>query len=315
LDMNYLADMLGIDVHAELWGNASGLPYYLIDCYSFKKAVLEGVACLFLSPKGELDTLNAIKKHIAKIHEIEPLPIVLELDGITARRRKSLIEARIPFIAPNSQLYLPFLGVVLTERYTATTPLKKVLTPSSQLVFFHYLHQDNIELYTGGIADRLGITAMQISRAVKQLKSLGLIAVRKDGVRMVIYSTESRRVLFEKAKPHLLNPVRKKIYTEFDAVANRLPYAGLYALSALTMLNPPTIKTFALFGNTSGLNGTDTMIDNNAQAEVEIWRYAPALLSDQPDMADTLSLITSLQSTDNERVEQAVEEALSKFWG
>ena len=90
--------------------------------------------------------------------------------------------------------------------------------------------------------------------------------------------------------------------------------SGLTALSELTMLNPPVVKTFAFFGKAGELTGTDTLIDNNAQAEVEVWRYAPALLSNHPGIVDRLSLIASMQSVDDERIEQAVDEVLSGLW-
>ena len=313
--MEYLTNTLGIDAHAELWSGTAGLPYYLNDRYEFKKVALDGVHCLFLTPKGELDTLSALKKHIAKVHEIEPLPIVLELGSITAWRRKSLIGARIPFVASDCQIYLPFLGIALIERYKAAAPPGEILMPSSQLLLFRYLYQAEPELYTNGTADSLGLSAMQISRAVKQLKALGLVSVRKDGVRMVISGMGGdRRDLFEMARPHLLNPVRRKVYTEFSEIPDGVPQSGLSALSELSMLNPPAVKTFAFFGKAGELAGTDTLVDSNTQVEIEVWRYAPALLSDSPGIVDTLSLIASLQADGDERVEQSVEEALSKLW-
>ena len=312
--MNYLTETLGIEAQTELWISATGLPYYISDRYEFKKVALEGVPCLFMKPKSELDTLNALKKHIAKVHEIEPMPIVLELDSIAAWRRKSLIGARIPFVAQDCQIFLPFLGVALIERYTTPVSPGEILMPSSQLLLFSYLYQSKPDLYTASVADKLGLSPMQISRAVKQLKTLGLVSVRKDGVRMVVSGMESRRDLFEMARPYLLNPVRKKNYIESDAMPNDLPLSGLTALSELSMLNPPAVKTFAFFGKAGDLVGTDTLIDGNTQAEVEIWRYAPALLSDRPGIVDTLSLVVSLQADGDERVEQAVDEVLSKLW-
>ena len=127
--MDYIADTLGIEVNTEPWGSESRVPYYLTDRYEFKKASLEGVPCLFMKPKDELDSLTAIKKHIANVRKSEPLPVVLELDGMTARRRKSLIDARIPFVAPECQVYLPFLGVALNERYSTVNAPATTLMP------------------------------------------------------------------------------------------------------------------------------------------------------------------------------------------
>ena len=313
--MQYLADTLGIEVNIKPWDGVNKLPYFLIDRYDYKKAALEGVSCLFITPKGEPDTLTAIKKHIARVREAEPLPVVLELDGMTARRRKSLIEARIPFTAPECQIYLPFLGVALNERYTSMIAPGEMLMPSSQLLLFHYLYQDEPELRTGGTADMFGLSAMQISRAIKQLTALGLLTAHKDGVRMFISSKECRCALFERAKPHLLNPVRKRIYAERKELPEGLPLAGYSALSELTMLGGSAKTTFAFFGKAGDIAGTDSLVDNTAQVEVEIWRYNPVLLSKRPDVVDALSLFVSLPPDDDPRVEQSIEELLSFIGG
>jgi len=312
--MKYIADILGVEVSAEPWGGGDTLPYYLVDRYEFKKAAFDGVACLLMKPRGELDTLTAIKKHISRVREAEPLPVVLDLEGMTARRRKSLIEAHIPFAAPSCQIYLPFLGIALNERYTSIKAVNETLMPSSQLLLFHYLYQTEPELRAGEAADGFGISAMQVSRAIRQLAALGLVLARKDGVRTIISSEERRRDLFDKARPYLLNPVRKRIYVEYERLPAGLPLSGYGALSDLTMLGGAQTETYAFFGRNSELRGTDVLVDNTKQAEVEIWRYDPVLLSKLPGVVDALSLAVSLSSDDDPRVEESIDELLLNVW-
>ncbi len=313
--MDYIADILGIEVAAEPWDGAEKLPHYLHELYSFRKVSLAGVLCIFMKPNGEPGTLSAIKKHIQRTQEAARLPVVLELDGIAPYRRKSLLGARIPFAAPGCQLYLPFMGVALTERYASGNPPGETLTPSAQLLLFHYLYQKAPELHTKGLDQRFHLSAMQISRAVRQLQALGLIDVRKDGVRTVMSGTGGPSDIFEQAKPFLLNPVRKRIYAECGKLPAGMPLAGLCALAEMTRLSEPSTQTVAFFGKADGLQGTDTLIDNDAQAEVEIWKYNPALLSEMPGMVDPLSLAASLHAMDDARVEQAIEEMLKNLWG
>lgn len=312
--MNYIADTLGVDVNTELWNGVGGLPYYLVDRYEFMKATIDGVPCLIMKPRGEPDTLTAIKKHISKVREVEPLPIVLDIVGITARRRQSLIDARIPFVATARQIYLPFLGIALYERYVSIKAPRETLMPSSQLLLFHYLYQNKDELCAGETANLFGISAMQISRAIKQLTALNIVLAKKDGVRAIIYSEDKRSDMFENAKPFLLNPVRRKIYVECTELPTGLPLSSYSALSVLSMLGIPAIETYAFFGKVGELNGIDALVDNTKQAEIEIWRYDPMLLSKHPGVVDTLSLVASLLPGDDERVEQAIDGLLSDLW-
>ena len=312
--MNYVADTLGVKLITKAWDDEKKLPYYLLNRYEFKKASYDGEPCILMKPKGELVTLNALKKHISRVREVAPYPIALDLDEMTAHRRKSYINARIPFAAPPCHIYLPFLGVALFDRYTSLIRPTETLMPSSQLLLFHYLYQAKPELYAGETADIFGISAMQISRAVKQLSALGLVLDSKNGVRLIISNKEQNRDLFEIAKPYLLNPVRKRLYVDNKDLPTGLPLAGYSALSELTMLGRPSTEIYAFYGKISELKGTEVLYDNNEQKEVEIWRYNPIMLSRQPGIVDALSLATSLLSDDDPRVEQSIDELLSEVW-
>jgi hypothetical protein len=313
--MDYIANTLGVTVTSEAWKETRNLPYYLSRSYTFRKATLDAVPCLFVKPVAELGTLDAVKKHLSKLSEACPLPMVLELDSLNARRRKSLVDSRIPFVVEGNQLYLPFMGAALQERFKVSEAPREALMPSSQLLLFHYLYQGEHELHTNGLAGLFGLSSMQITRAVRQLRSLGLVAVRKDGVQTVIAGTSGHGELFEAAKPHLLNPVQNKVYVETGDVPDGLPVAGLEALSELSMLNPPNVKVRAFYGKKAELTGTDMLIDAAAQTEIEIWRYSPTVLSQHSGIVDTLSLVASLLSDGDERTEEAVGGLLQELWG
>ncbi|MDR3211430.1 MAG: helix-turn-helix domain-containing protein [Planctomycetota bacterium] len=317
--MDYIADTLGIKVTAEPWDGEADLPFYLADAYTFQSVTLDSVRCLFVKPKNKLATFPAVKKQLAKIAEHANAPLVLDYDILDARQRKALIAAEIPFVADGNQLYLPFMGVVLSERYARRQEQSETLSPTSQLVLFRYLYQGEKELYANGLAELLGVSATHITRAVKQLAALKLINTRKDGVRIVIAGTENGAALFKKAKPHLLLPVRKRFYVEKntlfapDGSAMKLPLAGISALAEYTMLDPPKVTTYAFDGGVNTFPGIDTLVDTDAQAEVEIWRYSPTLLSAKENLPDPLSLWTTLASEDA-RIETAKDELLAEIW-
>lgn len=312
--MEYIRKALRIEISENTWAGVTKLSHFLTGNYTFRKVTLDGVPCLFIKPVGEIGALPAIKKHMERIREVEALPIVLEIAGLDARRRDALIGARLSFVADGNQIYLPFMGVVLREKHVSAKPPGKTLMPASQRLFFHYLYKGQNELRASGMAEKLGLSAMQITRAVRQLNALGLVSVRKDGTQLIIAGTDECSKLFEKSKQFLVNPVRKRIYVETSGLS-RLPLAGMSALSKLSMLNHAEVETRAFYGKRIDLDGTDVLIDGEAQTEVEIWRYPPAALPTYSDMVDPLSLAAAMKDTDDERVEQAVEELLKKFWG
>ena len=309
--MKYVADTLGIKITCEPW--EAELPFYLTDSYTFQNVKLGNVPCLFIKPKGELPALNVVKKHFSKIAETAETPLALEIETLNARQRKALITAQIPFVMGGLQLYLPFIGAVLQERYPAPNPQGTMLMPTAQLILFHFLYKKEREMYANGLAEFLGVSVMQITRAVKQLVGHGLFLTRKDGVQIILIGIENGAELFEKAKPYLQNPVKKKLYVEKDALPQNLPLAGMSALAGYTMLNPPNVTTFAYDGKVGDLTGTKTLVDADAQTEVEFWRYSPITLSEKDGYADPLSLWVTLTDS-NPRTEIAKDEIFKKIW-
>jgi len=225
-----LTDTLGMNITSTQWEHTDGLPYVLVESYDFRKVTFDGTQCLFAEPRGEVPPIQSILRNIERIHEFEALPVVLKLNGLSGERRKLLIEARIPFVA-KEQIYLPFLGVVLNKKLYAEPKPREKLMPSAQLVLFAYLYHSDNKMYTNGLDKKLGVSAMQITRAVRQLQKLNLFEISKDGVQLIIRGKTNHRALFDSAEAYLLDPVRDIIYAPRDEIIQSLPVAGLDAMS------------------------------------------------------------------------------------
>jgi DNA-binding MarR family transcriptional regulator len=308
-----LADTLGVKISSEPWDGAVSLPYFLNELYTLKKVMLDSTACIFAEPMGEVPAVQAIAKHFSRIHDAAEVPVVLQMNGLSGERRKAFIKSRIPFVAAG-QIYLPFMGIVLQEQLYAEPKSREKLMPSAQLLLFSYLYQSGDKMYTSPMAGKLGLSAMQITRAVRQLHKLNLIEVSKEGVQIVISGKTNRRALFESAVPYLLDPVKEINYLAHDSLPDHLPYAGLHALAELSMLSAPMVATRAYYSKTNRILGENALTDSDRQTRLEIWKYAPTLLSNRDDIADPLSVIVSLRDERDERVEQAIEEVLENLW-
>ena len=310
-----LTNMLGVTVTSEPWNGAESVPYILIETYNLHNVTLDGTACLFAEPRGETPTIKTIVKNFERLHTAVGIPVVLKMNGLSGERRKALIEARIPFVA-TEQIYLPFMGVILKERLYDEPKTREKLMPSAQLLLFAYLYQDNSKMHTSPMADKLGISAMQITRAVRQLHKLNMFDVFKEGVQVVISGKANHRALFEWAAHYMLDPVREILYAPQNERTNSLPYSGLNVLSELSMLSAPQLDTRAFYSKTDRINGENSLTDREKQVRIEVWKYPPALLSVRKNTADPLSVIVSLREEQNdERVDQAIEEVLKKMWG
>lgn len=311
--MKYIETILGVKVQYQKWQHEAELPYYILDRYELRQATIDTVKTVFLYPKTELEQMASVKKQIARIQKLEALPVVIVMENINRNRREYMISFRIPFVVPDRQLYLPFMGIALQERFEAEAVFKEQLQPSAQVLFFYYLYQRRKQLPMNEAIKALGFSGMTITRAVRQLEQTDLFITQKNGVQKILIGKQEGRELFEKMYPYLSSPVRKKIYIKKQTGLQGMYLSGLTALSRKSMLNPSNIISYAIDAKNAKIEGSDILIDATVQIEIELWKYNPDILS-KDGMVDTLSLVMSLKENADERVEEAVEELLDKVW-
>lgn len=301
-----LTSVFGISIKYEAWNHQDSLPVYIAGSYDFHTAYIGNKRCIMLAPTDELVTLPALKKQIAKIQQIDNVPVVFALATVSNYRRESLIENNIPFIT-DKQVFLPFIGTMLTDEKELPKLTCKFVYSTQQLFLF-YLYSNKKRLYISEAGKVLPYTAMTLTRAVRQLEATDLFLVAKDGVNKFIESKYSRDELFEKAKVYLATPVRKVGYIDKKQVTENMVFAGETVLSEKTMLNPNRIVTYAVSDKDYDKNlMTEELIDPDKQVRLELWAYNPKQFSED-NCADDISVVLSLIDTNDERIEEAVDE-------
>lgn len=303
-------DLFGLQVKYGNWNKKNSLPLYIASGFSFKTAYIENVRCVMIKPKEELATIPSLKKQISKIQEVDNVPVILKVDSVSSYRRKSLIENKIPFIT-GKQVFLPFIGALLTNENESQKTLEKFVFSTQQLFLF-YLYSKKKKLYISDAAKTLPFTAMTLTRATKQLEMTDLFVITKDGVNKVIESKYSRLELFEKAKKYLSSPICKTGYIDAAKVTGDMVLAGDTALAEKTMLNAGKIKTFAIRGKDFDRNElVNELINPDSQVKLELWAYDPKFFSND-NMADNLSVALSFIENDDERIEGAIEKLIDR---
>ena len=282
------------------------------------KVFFADVITVFVKPKQEIKdirrTIGEIKFLQRTLNEI----LVLEYDNMIARQRDVLVEAGISFVAEKKQIYLPFLGVLFRERWDANRLEEKSFLPATQVIFLKCIYmilknKTLQQIYLQDVVKELGISAMSVSRALKQLTDANLVSAVKDGVKKIIKIERPCRKLFKKALPYLQSPVKKRVYTDSSQIPG-LYLSGESALSMYTMLEHPNFVCYAAFGEN---NYQDYVLENERglyKVMLEFWRYDPKLLS-EGDTVDILSLYLNFKDSEDERIQMCLEEMMNNFWG
>jgi hypothetical protein len=312
-NMEYLNKVLGIKV---IYKNVEfkHLPNFIATRYRLQLVSMNEQKIIFLYPKTELEQIEVLKKHIARIQKNENLPVVLVLKELSFRQREYLIREKIPFVADGKQIYLPFMAVYLQERCSAEKIPREEILPSAQMLLLYFVYGGAKELSTSQAAKDLELTPTSISRASRQLEEMGLLHIRKVGVQRIMQSEESPKTLFQKAGDKLLNPIKRTVYIPKKYVGTDLLESGYSALAEYSMLNEPNVRSYAAERISQWKDVTTNSLQNSkVQVAVEMWRYNPRKLSTR-NTVDELSLALTLREDADERVEEAVEEMLNKLW-
>ncbi len=309
---NYLLQTLGISVKFSQWNGKKNLQFFLTNTYDFYEGALLKQKFLFVIVKesGEI-TPATIKQHFVKIaKESENACILVQL-ATASYNRKRLIEYRIPFIIPGNQMYLPELGIDLREYFKPVKERKKLFSPATQVVLINaLLSKRRAPSSLSGLTANLGYTSMTMSRAFDELENASIGNILKKGKERLLLLEESKRELWEKTKPSMRSPTRKRIWAK-----GKKPkiLAGLSALAKETMLAPPTKPVYAVYFKEWKQTGIiEVPYQDDASFELEIWHYNPNLFSRNGSI-DPYSLYLSLQEIEDERIEVALEELMEKL--
>jgi hypothetical protein len=249
------------------------------------------------------------------------MPVVYVTRTLASYERKRLIEQKVPFLVPGNQLYLPDLGIDLREYFRKpTVAAQTALSPATQAMLIAVLLRKpwRAEWPPAEVVSELGYTPMTLSRAVKELTTAGIATLRTKGRVRWLHAERTAAQAWEHARPLLRSPVKRRVWVLPPAKSRPRPLrlAGLTALARLSMLTEPQWPTYAVgqaVWKAAAQAGLEMLPEPIPGAcEWEIWHYSPALVRDG-DTVDPLSLTLSLQGSQDERVQLALEELKGHF--
>lgn len=315
--LDYLNQTLGLTATITPWREADRLPLYLRSGKKYSLLHIGGVECVLIEVDEKNFRLPVFHKQLAKL-PTQPEYIVLCFKRLESRQRKALIEAQIPFIVPGSQVYLPFLGIVLQERMKSIKAAPKKLSPSAQLILLHLIYEPAMQpIRKIDLAKRLELSAMNVTRAVQELEALELVTVEKAGRSDYVSVAGSGKSLYQKALPYMIDPVQKCIHVHKKVEFASLPLAGESALAERSMLVSPAVVCRAIsrkeYKQLSDIEEIDPAWSNSLDyIQLELWKYAPKVLAESTSV-DVISLSLSLRGNKDERIEQSVEEMMEEY--
>ena len=169
--------------------DASGLPLYLRGLYSLERWTAFDVPFAVASPV-ESPTVKTMAKHRDALEAALGTPVSFALEGATGYRIGRMLEAGLPFIAPDKQVYLPFLGIALSSGRSHARDRRRTdvgtFSPQAQRLALMALYGDLDGASVTQAAGLLGTAKMTASRAFDELAAADPSIVAAEGRRRVL---------------------------------------------------------------------------------------------------------------------------------
>jgi DNA-binding MarR family transcriptional regulator len=317
----YLKDTIGIVAAPKKWNGAEQLPFFLRDLYTFFEVSILDTPILLMVARDEKEQTPAnVRKHMIQVQEKWGNEVVYLHPSVSSYNRKRLIEHKVPFVVPGNQIYLPLLGIDLREHFRKIRSTPPQISPSTQAVILSaLLSGDEQNCTPSRLANKLGYSAMTLTRAFDELESVALGEVSMEGRERILRFSEVKKALWEKARGLMRSPVKRRTYIKLLKSERPGVHAGLTALAHYTLLAPPSTPTCALsIEEWNFMKQRNDFIEmaipepETNTFQVEIWNYPPRLFAES-EVVDRFSLFLSLQDNKDERVESALQEMMAKI--
>jgi predicted transcriptional regulator len=303
--------------------NFHKLPIYLTDKFDFMCFDLYGNAYILAEYKEKQDLfIENIEKDISQIKRLTNRNPVFVFNWLRLTQRENLIKNKISFVVPETQIFIPYPPIYLTEtearEKTATDEFKK----STQVVFA-YLFLNNVDnINAHRLAKRLGYSVPTANRALNELVDKGLLIQNSNGTRKK-YSIPNKRDYWELGNKYLFNPVSGTYLLLKERVNigdNRLYKSGDTALSEYSDDFDEDVnhekhyachsKVFSEMHNNNYLKSIEFSM--RSFVLLESFAYDPALLS-KDDKIDPISLYAQYLDKNDERVEMAFDKIIEEI--
>jgi DNA-binding MarR family transcriptional regulator len=283
---------------------ACHIQLYRIDEYNF--------TLLHFRPGHSLSPKQLISAFKLLVLNLEFVPILV-FDEISAQERAAFLRVNVPFVVPHAHVYIPQLALHLSDKFLRKGNRLSLLTPSTQCIFLLALLHDLRLTDFPEIMTLTGYTKMTVSRAINELKKLGLCE-KSEGYKAQIRFSENKRELWEAGLPYLQSPIIEEVYVHECAFNKKFKHTGYTALAEYSDISKGNLKSFAIhrkdYKSDPKFTYPGLAFPEEGGVQIQLWTYDPHIV-DKSNTVDPLSLFLTMRSDNDDRTQMALEQMIS----
>ncbi|MBO4725067.1 MAG: hypothetical protein J5622_01020 [Firmicutes bacterium] len=290
------------------------LPLFYRGRYDVLEINTNGVRWMAIHPK-ETARLVMLRKDRLTLEQLTGLNCAIFLDYTTFYIQEKLLEEGIPFVIKGKQVYLPFLGYLLTSSRRKEVPPVHMISYLAQKMMLLAMYEKWEEVKVSDAAERLGISRKSASRCFDEIEYLKIDMLGIKGKTRVMNAPKNPKLFWEHYAQLLRSPVVRRFLLRDDIAL--APKAGISALCDYSLLSDNRYPTYAVTKKEIAASGVNSASQVGIGEEVgcAVLELGYFIDFDGKGTQDPLSVALSLTEEElrDERVEGSVEDMLEEY--
>ena len=282
--------------------------------YNIFTVEMNGVLWMAIHPKEDVG-LVMLRRDRAGVEKMTGLNCAIFLDRTTFYIKEKLMEEGIPFVIDGKQVFLPFIGYLLSKENERELPPVHLISFLTQKMLLIAIYERWNEVRVSGAAKRLEVSTKSASRCFDELEYLNVNVLGMKGKSRVINIPDDREQLWQQIESVLRNPVIRRFILRKDMKLEKK--AGLSALCEYSLLSDNAYPTYAVTKKELKASGVKEEKQASELEEIGCVVLEVGYFTDflGKGLQDPLSVVLSLteEEQEEERVDISINEMLEEY--
>lgn len=221
----------------------SKLPLAFRGRYTVYEVKTNGMPWIAIQPRSDAG-LVMLRKDRAKVQSVSGLNCAVFLETTSFYIKEKLIEEGIPFVLKGKQVYLPFIGYLLSDSGVRDIAPLHIISFLTQKLILTAIYEKWDRITVSKAAEKLCVSKMSVSRCFDEIEYLNVDILDMKGKSRVITIPQDIRTLWDNIKSVMRNPVIKRYDLKDDIHLKKK--AGISALCEYSLLEDNKYPTYAV---------------------------------------------------------------------
>lgn len=219
------------------------LPLVYRGRYDIFKVETNGVLWMALYPKDDVG-LVLLRRDRASVEKMTGLNCAIFFVRTTFYIKEKLMEEGIPFVIDGKQVFLPFIGYLLSKANERELTPVHLISFLTQKMLLMAIYERWNEVKVSDAAKQLGVSTKSASRCFDELEYLNIGVLGMKGKARVINIPDDREQFWQQIISILRNPVIRRFILRGDMKLEKK--AGISALCEYSLLSDNVYPTYAV---------------------------------------------------------------------